>query len=125
MTKPVRTKKTKSEKAERKAVRGAAQKSRARFRSSPAWRDFRLQMIERDESKCQCCGIRYPAPKLQVHHKDLDKERYEELDVPETFVCLCSTCHKSLHSMERKVRNKTRAFVGSPLLRELVSQFFV
>lgn len=109
----------------KKAVRGAAQKSRARFRSSPAWKDFRLQMIERDGSKCQCCGIRYPSPKLQLHHKDLSKERYQELDVAENFVCLCSTCHKSLHAMERKVRSKKRAYTGNPALRDLVNQFFI
>lgn len=100
-------------------------KSRAKFRSSPEWKDWRLQVIERDDNTCKCCGLKYPSSKLQCHHKNLDKEKYQTLDDINEFVSLCSVCHKSLHSFERKVKNKKRSFCGSPELKELVLKFFV
>lgn len=104
---------------------GEAARSRAKFRSSPEWADHRLKVLERSGGHCECCGIKYPSSKLQVHHKDLNKERYEELDDLENFVSLCSICHRSLHAFEKKVRNKKRAFQGEHSLAELIMRFFV
>lgn len=100
------------------------QMSHSRFRSSPEWRDHRLQVLERDDNKCTCCGLKYSADKLQVHHKDLNKANYYKLDNLDDFVSLCSTCHKCLHAFEHKVRNKKRAFTGESALIELVMRFF-
>lgn len=99
-------------------------KSRAKFRSSPEWRDWRLQVLERDKNTCQCCGRRYPSARLQCHHKDLNKEKYMVLDNLDDFVALCSVCHKTVHSMYTKVCSKKVAFQGHPALRHLVLSFF-
>lgn len=101
------------------------QKSRAAFRHSIEWSDFRLQRIEATGSKCDCCGMKYNAPKLQIHHKNLDPEKYEILDNVEDFAVLCSVCHRLLHSLEKKVRRKSKAYEGISELRELVNKFFI
>ena len=103
----------------------SVQKSRAAFRHSDEWSDFRLQRIDACGSKCTCCGMKYQAPKLQLHHKSLDPARYEILDNVEDFAVLCSTCHRLLHALQKKVHRKTRAYEGIPELKILVQKFFI
>lgn len=112
-------------KARKASVKGEGVKTRAKFRSSPEWKDWRLQVLERDGNRCTCCGLSYPSPRLQCHHRDMNKEKYQILDNLSDFTSLCATCHKSLHAFERKVRSKKRAFSGDHSLVELVNRFFL
>lgn len=119
---------TKSTRKEaRVAARGAgdAQKARAKFRHSPEWGDWRLQILERAKNKCDMCGMKYPPQKLQAHHRNMDKSQYEVLENLDHFSCMCSTCHKAVHQFEKKVRSRKRAYEGSPELMELVNKFFI
>ena len=104
---------------------GEAQKSRAKFRHSAEWTDWRMQVLARSEGKCDACGMKYPDSKLQCHHRDMNKDNYEKLEDLSHFASLCSTCHKAVHQFEKKVRSKKRAYTGSPELRDLVNRFFI
>lgn len=108
-----------------KKVIAEGAKTRAKFRSSPEWKDWRLQVLERDHNKCTCCGIAYPSPKLQCHHKSMLKEKYQILDNLDDFTSLCLVCHRGIHALERKVRNKKRAFAGCKELKDFVLRFFI
>lgn len=119
--------KKRSTKSTRKATRGTgdAQKARAKFRHTPEWTDWRMQVLERSKNKCDMCGMKYPDNKLQCHHRDMDKDNYEKLENLDHFSCMCSTCHKAVHQFEKKVRSRKRAYEGSPELMELVNKFFI
>ena len=52
--------------------------------------------MERDEYKCQCCGIedgKLQTNKLIVHHIDVDRQN----NSPSNLITLCTQCHLSLH----------------------------
>lgn len=120
--------KKRSTKSTRKAARigvGEGAKARAKFRHTPEWGDWRLQVLERSKGKCDMCGMKYPPQRLQVHHRDMDKDNYEKLENLDHFSCMCSTCHKAVHQFEKKVRSRKRAYEGSPELMELVNKFFI
>jgi len=56
----------------------------------------RKKVIERDENKCQCCGVsgdNTTTNKLSVHHIDTDKFNNRVSNL----ITLCVQCHKSLH----------------------------
>lgn len=108
-----------------KSKKDEAAASRAKFRASKEWKEWRLKVIARDDSKCQCCGRKYPSKSLQCHHKSMEKEKYQTLDDLNEFVSLCSICHKTLHQFEIKVHSKKQVFSGKPQIAELVESFFI
>ena len=61
----------------------------------PRWQKKRLEILNRDKFKCQCCGENNKT--LHVHHW---KEDYSikpwESDVDD-LITLCEDCHKALH----------------------------
>lgn len=103
---------------------GEASKSRAKFRSSPEWGDWRMQVISNANSCCQLCGMAYPSSKLQVHHRSLDKSEYEKLENLDDFMALDSTCHRMVHALHKKVFRKKKAYSGCSELRDLVLKAF-
>lgn len=102
---------------------GTAQRERAAFRHSPEWTDWRLQAIEAAKSTCACCGMKYPASKLQCHHILQDKSKYEVLENLDDFAALCSTCHKAIHAFAKKVLSNKRAYAGCEELKQLVLRY--
>ena len=99
--------------------------SRAKFRSTPEWKDHRALMLERDEYTCQCCGARHTeatSSSLQVHHMILDKAKYTDL-THENFIVLCPICHRFIHQMHNKLHGKRKGFMDLVLV-ELVNKFF-
>ena len=61
------------------------------------WEERRLELLDRDNYECQCCGATADEALLQVHHR-----YYEEgllpWDYPDAaLVTLCEDCHKRLH----------------------------
>ena len=71
---------------------------------SRRWRNFRKQIIERDEGYCQRCLIKYniiETSNLQVHHIK-PRVKYPELTYEETnCVTLCKTCNLNLGTKEQ------------------------
>ena len=62
----------------------------------PRWQKKRLEIMERAEFSCECCGDKENT--LNVHHKEYLKghEPWEyELN---QLVCLCQDCHEIMHS---------------------------
>lgn len=70
-----------------------------KFYKSAAWRKLRLAIINRDESHCQRCFIKYnviTTSLLQVHHIK-PRVSYPELRFEKTnLICLCQTCNLEL-----------------------------
>lgn len=61
----------------------------------PRWQKLRLQVLERDEWRCQLCFD--DKNMLAVHHRYYERGR-EPWDYPLTaFATLCQACHESEH----------------------------
>jgi predicted HNH restriction endonuclease len=104
------------------------EQSNSRFRSSPIWRDHRLQMLDIADYSCQCCGVKYnhsQASKLQVHHRDLNKKNYLKIEDKSRFSVLCGDCHKFVHRIHNRLKKKKGTFAGALLLYELDEAFFL
>ena len=59
------------------------------------WKNKKI-VLERDEFKCQCCGIsqgELNTNKLIIHHIDGDRHN----NSPSNLITLCNQCHMSLH----------------------------
>ncbi len=69
-----------------------------RFRKTDAWRSFRRELIQKQDYRCQICGV-LKKKGLIVHHRDLDKNHYTDL-IKEHFLVLCPACHKYGHKLE-------------------------
>ena len=80
-------------------------------------RDFTRELIRsRDNHTCQICGKKWEegTRRLDVHHKDNDKEKTKQYDVYEkekdNLITLCHKCHLNLpahrKSMTLEGRNK-------------------
>jgi predicted HNH restriction endonuclease len=71
------------------------------FRTHKVWKEFCKQVkLSRTDTKgfieCDCCGIKSKKRgKFTVHH--MFKDDYTLLEI-RRFACLCSTCHKFLHT---------------------------
>ena len=67
------------------------------------WARIRLEVIARDENRCQICGLSFNSPTLHVHHKT----PFRSFSDPEianqmhNLITLCPTCHKRV---EQNVR---------------------
>lgn len=64
------------------------------FYDSIEWKNCRIEILQRDEYICQCCGRK---PSKQVHH--LNDPRYcPELSLDrKNLIVLCNLCHKEWH----------------------------
>jgi hypothetical protein len=63
------------------------------YLNSPHWKEFRVEILERDKM-CLCCG----GEPQDVHHK-----RYKRLGKEESAdaVALCRQCHEWIHEVHR------------------------
>ena len=61
----------------------------------PSWQRKRLEIMERDEFKCQCCFS--DEDTLNVHHKRYIKGRMIWDYSNDLLVTLCEGCHESQH----------------------------
>jgi hypothetical protein len=73
----------------------------AAFRDS-RWQKKRLQVMERDNWKCQSCGASGEGITLNVHHAfyESGKAPWEYPD--HTLVTWCETCHEKRHEITRQ-----------------------
>lgn len=89
---------------------------RRKFLHSKTWHLFRKQIIKRDDSICQLCGVKTKHPK--IHHIVQDKSKYDLL-IPSDFVVLCSSCHDFISTMiPRKNINKKISQLIMPFYRQ-------
>jgi len=66
----------------------------------PRWQKKRLEVLERDNWKCQNCGDEEST--LAVHHLYYEKGK-EPWDYPlEAFKTLCEVCHEEEHSSRKE-----------------------
>ena len=67
----------------------------------PRWQRKRLEIMERDNFNCACCGSQFS--KLNVHHlyylKGLEPWEYDN----EALVTLCNPCHEFAHNSLTKI----------------------
>jgi DEAD/DEAH box helicase domain-containing protein len=60
------------------------------------WQDIRVSILQRDDQRCQVCGIHLPETQLHVHHK-IPFRTFGDLDTanhPSNLVTLCPVCHR-------------------------------
>ncbi|NSS83791.1 HNH endonuclease [Enterococcus faecalis] len=63
------------------------------FYRTPAWRDMREVIYERDRGCCKCCGKFVFGRKAHVHHiVPIKNNPLLKLD-PNNLILLCSECH--------------------------------
>jgi len=64
------------------------------------WHDTREFVLERDDGKCQECGVEEEI--MHVHH--VIPRREGGPDAPENLVTLCQSCHGIIEAEYRKNR---------------------
>jgi hypothetical protein len=60
----------------------------------PAQRE--AMVIRAADSRCECCGAKVPAHRLEIHHL-LPGAGPEERDPVDLLLVLCRGCHRSIH----------------------------
>ena len=76
-------------------------RSKIEFTESPEYRNFRLEILKRDNYTCQECGIRGKKgirPILEVHHKKSRKNNFDLALKKDNCITLCRGCHKKTES---------------------------
>jgi len=58
----------------------------------PRWQKKRLEILNRDNFTCQCCGSK--ENELQVHHKYYDKKKLAWEYDNDCLITLCKDCHE-------------------------------
>ena len=91
---------------------------KTKFRTLKVWKDFRKKMIEASGKKCQCCGVKNG--KLQIHHKY--PNHYDDL-TPEKFVVICSSCHRTIEQLYKRVHAKKKTLIREELWIALYGDF--
>ena len=66
---------------------------------SPKWQKKRLEILERDEFKCQACGEKEKT--LHVHHVIYDNSLKPWEYSNWKLITLCEDCHKLLHRLDK------------------------
>ena len=72
------------------------------FRDS-RWQKLRLEVMERDEWKCQSCGASGDGVTLNVHHAFYESGKAPWEYPPETLFTWCEKCHKYRHAWQKKL----------------------
>jgi len=70
---------------------------------SPHWQKKRLEILQRDNFSCQCCGDKESS--LHVHHTkyiaNTDPWEYDN----DSLVTLCENCHSEVTFKKREIKN--------------------
>jgi hypothetical protein len=85
---------------------------------SPKWQKKRLEILERDDFMCQCCGD--TESQLQVHHKKyiFGKDVWDYNN--DLLITFCSDCHKQVTELKKDVKNRIDLdFIYPEYLQEL------
>jgi hypothetical protein len=77
---------------------------------NPRWQKKRLEIMQRDEFKCKCCGD--DESTLNVHHKYYIPNK-APWDYPENLlVTLCESCHKIEEDSKFIITDFTKVLLG-------------
>jgi len=80
----------------------------------PRWQRLRLEIMQRDQFKCCCCGD--SSETLNVHHLKYSANPWDTH--PDDLETLCHLCHDARSSMEKKIRaiptSFWRDFISKP-----------
>ena len=79
-----------------------ALKAIANRESDSDYRIFRKNVLDRDNHKCQCCGLE---KKLQVHHIFSSKYYPSLKNDVNNGITLCKYCHQKYHTIYRNKHN--------------------
>ncbi len=90
----------------------------------PRWKEKRDEIVERDDYRCQYCGL---TDSLQVHHFCYEGDPWE-VD-SSALVTLCKTCHfnshrKDLTPLERDLLNlfQSSGFSSTPFCKQVLRE---
>lgn len=77
-------------------------KEKVKYRSSKKWKDFRKNILEERDYRCEICGIQKKKG-LQIHH--LNPNTYGK-ETKDDVLVLCPADHKGLERLLRRTKNK-------------------
>ena len=80
--------------------RKSTQSEKTKFRSSPAWKNFRSE-IKEECGGIDCITLSKLRPGANLHHKDLRAEHYEEISDHSRFSFLNKATHDCVHFLYR------------------------
>lgn len=84
----------------------------------PNWQKKRLEVLEKWDFTCQCCGAK--EDELNIHHPLYKKGaliwQYEWHELQ----CLCVKCHKDAHAVDEKLK-KMIALMAPPHKQSLIA----
>lgn len=71
---------------------------------SPKWQKRRLEILQRDDFKCQICGDSENTLNVHhlVYHKDRNIWEYEDWEL----ITLCEECHEHEHIIEESINER-------------------
>jgi len=68
----------------------------------PRWQRKRLEVFQKSDFMCEQCGSE--TKQLHAHHKYYDFDR-DVWDYPnEDLMCLCESCHKDNHALDKLIK---------------------
>ena len=70
------------------------------YRKTPAYKEFRKAVIERDKGRCRIPGCKYRGKKIQVHHISMFSTSINLRYEPRNGICLCPSCHHMVTGKE-------------------------
>ena len=95
------------------------------FRASKEWKKYRMDLITKRGSKCECCGNEYKkTSSLHLHHRDLNVDNYKDLSDESKHTILCQICHKTLHFLHNRVISKKNPTTNQKII-DFQSPYFL
>ena len=70
--------------------------------SHPKWQKKRLEILERDDWKCQSCGNTKST--LHVHHMEYIKDNKIWDYDNNNFITYCESCHEIIHGFKKDIK---------------------
>ena len=84
----------------------------------PKWQKKRLEILERDDWKCQSCGNIKST--LHVHHKEYIKDNKIWDYDNNNFITYCESCHEIIHGFKKDIKHVIdNSFVNTSNLQYL------
>ena len=60
---------------------------------------IKMMVKSRQQYKCACCGVTYPAYVLDVHH--IKRRSDGGSNQPSNLVAVCANCHRIIHHFDK------------------------
>jgi hypothetical protein len=89
--------------------------TKRQFRVTKTWKNFRKEVLDEREYRCELCGVQRKSKQLDLHH--VSETDYTLPDKDKVRV-LCSGCHKWINILESR-KDKT----GTKYTRPIIGAF--